>query len=69
MNPRWMYRMSFVGAPEQESPTDAVSSFAAKANVSPAVARTFAKISAPENKHLFSAEAAVKAFAHVKLPT
>ena len=30
------------------------------------VVRTFAKISAPENAHLFTAEAAHKAFAHLK---
>lgn len=30
------------------------------------VVRTFAKISSPENAHLFTAEAAHKAFAHVR---
>ncbi len=32
------------------------------------VQRTFAKISEPSNAHLFTAEAARKAFAHVELP-
>lgn len=45
----------------------AVTHVAQEAAVSTAVARTFAKISAPENKALFSVEAAKKAFAHVKV--
>ena len=45
----------------------AVAHVARNAAVSTAMARTFAQISAPENKKLFSAQAARKAFSRVKV--
>lgn len=67
MNRFSLSRMAYAAAPRQESRDEVVSRFAKKTGVKPSVASTFAKISAPENKHLFSAEAAAKAFAHVKV--
>ena len=45
----------------------AVAMVAQRAQVSAEVVRTFAKVSAPENRAVFSAKAAAKAFAHVKV--
>lgn len=45
---------------------DPVQQVADKTGAPIGVVRTFAKISAPENAHLFTAEAAHKAFAHLK---
>jgi hypothetical protein len=54
-------------APARASGEAAVEHVARTAGVSTAAARTFAKISAPDNKPLFSAQAALKAFSHVKV--
>jgi len=62
-----MSRITSAPASSRASGEAAVAHVARKAKVSTAVARTFAKISAPENKALFSAQAAQKAFAHVKV--
>lgn len=45
---------------------DLVQQVAGKTGAPIGVVRTFIKISAPENAHLFTAEAAHKAFAHLK---
>lgn len=44
-----------------------VARYAEKAEVDAAVVRTFAEISSPLNKAVFSARSATKAFAHVKI--
>jgi hypothetical protein len=43
----------------------AIESIAAKTGVSIEIVRTFAKISTTENAHVFSADAAHRAFAHL----
>jgi hypothetical protein len=50
----------------QGSAVDPIQLVANKTGAPASVVRTFAKISAPENAHLFTAEAAHKAFAHLK---
>jgi hypothetical protein len=50
----------------QELAADPVQQVADKTGAPIGVVRTFTKISAPENAHLFTAEAAHKAFAHLK---
>jgi hypothetical protein len=45
---------------------DTIQSVAAKTGVAPSIVRHFLYISAPENSRLFSAEAARKAFGHLK---
>ena len=44
---------------------DEIQRISAMTGVAPGVVRTFAKISAPENAHLFTTEAATKAFANI----
>ena len=50
----------------QEAVVDPIQRITDKTGAPINVVRTFAKISAPENAHLFTAEAAHKAFAHLK---
>ena len=45
---------------------DQIQRVADKTGAPVGVVRTFAKISAPENAHLFTSEAAHRAFAHLK---
>lgn len=67
MNHSSLSRTSQAAAFCQASLDDAGCHGANKAGLEPSIASTFAKISAPENEHLFSAEAATKAFAHVRV--
>jgi hypothetical protein len=52
--------------PSESTQVAAVNDVARKDGVDLAVVHTFEKISSPEHKAVFSASAAVKAFAHIK---
>lgn len=49
----------------QETEDEAIARIAAVTGKSASVVRIFARISAPENRHLFTKEAVLKAFAKV----
>ena len=67
MTTSYLSRTTAPAARTRSTEAAAVAKVAKKAGVDEAVVRTFAKISAPENKAVFSTRAAVKAFAHIKV--
>ena len=60
-------RVAAPAAPTRSTQAVAVADVSKRAGVDEAVVCTFAKISDPENKNVFSLPSAAKAFAHVKV--